>query len=95
MDLHKLQTKRDDILALATQYGAANVRIFGSVARNEAGPDSDIDFLIDLERDWSLLDRISLIQDLEDLLGSKVDVVTTKNLRQSFKDQIVKEAIPL
>jgi uncharacterized protein len=90
-----LQTKREAILALAAQYGAANIRIFGSVARNEAGPSSDVDFLIDLERDWSLFDRISLIQDLEDLLGREVDVVTAKNLRPAFKDRIFQEAIPL
>lgn len=90
-----LQIKRQDILDLAAQYGASNIRIFGSVARNEDGPTSDVDFLIDLERDWSLFDRISLIQDLEDLLGREVDVVTAKNLRPAFKDRIFQEAIRL
>ena len=55
----ELMDKRTDILAIATQYGATNLRIFGSVARGEERPDSDIDFLIDLEREWRLLDRIS------------------------------------
>ena len=64
-----LQQKREEILNLAAQNGASNIRIFGSVARNEEREDSDIDFLVDMESDRSLLDRIGLIQDLEDLLG--------------------------
>ncbi len=96
MNIRELvQAKRAEILQLAAQYGASNVRLFGSVARNEARSDSDVDFLIDLERDWSLLDRIALIQDLEDLLGRKVDVVTAKGLREYFRDRILGEAIPL
>jgi len=96
MNIRELvQAKRAEILQLAAQYGASNVRLFGSVARNEARSDSDVDFLIDLEREWSLLDRIALIQDLEDLLGRKVDVVTAKGLREYFRDRILGEAIPL
>ena len=64
-----LQQKREEILNLAAQNGASNIRIFGSVARDEEREDSDIDFLVDMESDRSLLDRIGLIQDLEDLLG--------------------------
>ncbi|NES03633.1 MAG: DNA polymerase subunit beta [Okeania sp. SIO2F4] len=64
-----LQQKREEILNLAAQHGASNIRIFGSVARDEEREDSDIDFLVDMESDRSLLDRIGLIQDLEDLLG--------------------------
>ena len=60
-----LQEKRDEILYLAAIHGAYNVRIFGSVARGEERADSDIDFLVELEADRSLLDRIALIQDLE------------------------------
>jgi predicted nucleotidyltransferase len=69
-----LQEKRVEILKIAAQYGASNVRIFGSVARGEATADSDIDFLMDIQAGRSLLNRIALIQDLEDLLGCKVDV---------------------
>jgi predicted nucleotidyltransferase len=76
-----LQQKREEILNLAAQHGASNIRIFGSVARDEEGEDSDIDFLVDMESDRSLLDRIGLIQDLEDILGRKVDVATVKGLR--------------
>ena len=76
-----LQQKREEILNLAAQHGASNIRIFGSVARDEEGEDSDIDFLVDMESDRSLLDRIGLIQDLEDILGRKVDLATVKGLR--------------
>lgn len=96
MNIRELvQAKRAEILQLSAQYGASNVRIFGSVARNEARPDSDVDFLVDLERDWSLLDRIALIQDLEDLLGRKVDVVTANGLRDYFRNRILGEAVSL
>ncbi|MDJ0553070.1 MAG: nucleotidyltransferase family protein [Okeania sp. SIO3I5] len=90
-----LQQKREEILNLAAQHGASNIRIFGSVARDEEREDSDIDFLVDMESERSLLDRIGLIQDLEDLLGRKVDVATVKGLRESFRERIMSQAIPL
>ena len=90
-----LQQKREEILNLAAQHGASNIRIFGSVARDEEGEDSDIDFLVDLESDRSLLDRIGLIQDLEDILARKVDLATVKGLRESFRERIMSQAIPL
>ncbi len=90
-----LKEKREDILCIATQHGASNVRIFGSVARGEARPDSDVDFLVELESGRSLLDRVALIQDLEDLLGTKVDVATDKGLRERVRDRILNEAVPL
>ncbi len=90
-----LKEKREDILRIATQHGASNVRIFGSVARGEARPDSDVDFLVELESGRSLLDRVALIQDLEDLLGTKVDVATDKGLRERVRDRILNETVPL
>lgn len=90
-----LQEKREEILHLAAKHGASNVRIFGSMARGEATPDSDVDFLVELEAGRSLLDRVALIQDLEDLLGRKVDVATVKGLRHIWRDRILKEAVPL
>lgn len=90
-----LQEKREEILRIAAQHGASNVRIFGSVARGEAKPDSDVDFLVELESSRSLLDHVALVQDLEDLLGRKVDVATDKGLRERFRDRIFKEALPL
>lgn len=75
-----LQTKREEILRTAARHGAVSVRIFGSVARGEEGPDSDVDFLVELEPGRSLIDHVALLQDLEDLLGCKVDVVEPEGL---------------
>ncbi len=85
--------KRPEILQLAKQYGAKNLRIFGSVARGESNQNSDIDFLVDMQS--SLLARIALIQDLETLLGTKVDVVTETGVHKYLRTRILKEAIPL
>ncbi|MEW5858035.1 MAG: nucleotidyltransferase family protein [Cyanobacteriota bacterium] len=90
-----LKEKREEILSIATKYGAFNVRIFGSVARGEDTADSDVDFLVELEPGRNLLDRIALMQDLEDLLERKVDVATVKGLREYFRDRILREAVPL
>ena len=90
-----IKEKRDDIFRLSELHGAKNVRIFGSVARDEAGPESDIDFLVDLEQGRSLLDLGGLLVDLERLLGRKVDIVTERGLHWYLRDTIIKEARPL
>ena len=90
-----IKAKRADILRLAAQHGARNVRVFGSVARGEARPDSDIDVLVDFEPGRTLLDRIGLMQDLEDLLGRKVDVVTEKTLHRMIRQQVLAQAVQL
>ncbi|MCP4346224.1 MAG: nucleotidyltransferase family protein [Desulfobacterales bacterium] len=91
--LDELQEKRDKILLLANKYGAKNVRVFGSFARGEYRHDSDIDFLADME--GSLLKRIALTQDLEKLLGRKVDVVTEKSIHWYIREKVINEAVPL
>jgi uncharacterized protein len=90
-----IKAKRADILRLAAQHGARNVRVFGSVARGEARPDSDIDVLVEFEPGRTLLDRIGLMQDLEDLLGRKVDVVTEKALHRMIRQQVLEQAVQL
>ena len=90
-----LKNRRAQILAIAAQHGAHNVRIFGSVARGEARADSDIDFLVDLEKGRSLLDLGGLLMDLQDFLGCKVDVATEKGLRTRIRDRVLREAVPL
>ena len=90
-----LKEKRADILRIAAQHGARNVRLFGSVARGEARPDSDIDVLVEFEPGRTLLDRIGLMQDLEDLLGRKVDVVTEKALHRMIRQQVLEQAVRL
>ncbi len=90
-----LQEKREDILRLAKEYGAYNVRVFGSVARGEADEKSDIDLLVDMERGRSLLDMGGLLMDLQDMLGYSVDIVTEHGLREHMKDNVLKDAVPL
>ena len=75
-----VRARRKEILRLAAQYGARNVRLFGSVARGEATVNSDVDLLAEMEPGRSLLDHIALWQDLEALLGCRVHVVTDKAL---------------
>ena len=90
-----IRKKRSRILAIARRHGASNLRIFGSVARGEAGPESDLDLLVDLEPGRSLLDHIALIQDLEEALGCQVDVVTERALKERYRERILGEAVPL
>ena len=90
-----LRSKRAEILRLAEKYGAHNVRVFGSAARGEAGPESDIDLLIDLEPRRSVLQHASLLVELEDLLDRKVDVVTERGLRPGIRERVLTEARPL
>lgn len=90
-----LKAHRDEILEIAKLHGATNVRVFGSVARGDAGPDSDVDFLVDLESGRSLLDLAKLLVDLEHLLNRRVDVVTEKGLRSQVKEPILRQAVAL
>ena len=90
-----LNKKRDEILSIAAKYGAYNVRIFGSVVRGEAGSESDLDILVELEHGRSLMDHAGLMLDLQELLGCKVDVVTEKGLRPRLRERILAEAITL
>jgi len=95
MSINELKSKREEILRIAAEHGASNVRVFGSTARGEAGPESDIDLLVELDEGRSLLDHIALIQDLHDLLGQEVDVVEYGALRPRIKERILREATPL
>lgn len=90
-----LKTKRNDILRLASQYGAQHVRVFGSVARGEAGPTSDIDLLVKMDTGRSLLDLIQLSQELESVLQRKVDILTDEGLSPYLKERIQAEVVPL
>jgi len=88
-----IRQRRDKIVQLADKYGAKNIRIFGSFARGDNNSESDADFLVNME--GSLLKRIAFMQDLEDLLGRKVDVVTEKSVHWYVRERIMKEAVPL
>ncbi|MFQ5881506.1 MAG: nucleotidyltransferase family protein [Candidatus Methylomirabilales bacterium] len=90
-----LKSKRDEIIRIAAKHGAYNVRVFGSIARDEADEGSDIDILVDLEPGRSLLDLGGLWWELNELLGRRVDVVAEKGLRERIRDRVLKEAMPL
>jgi predicted nucleotidyltransferase len=90
-----IRLKRDDILDIAAKHGARNVRVFGSVARGEARPGSDVDFLVDVGAVTSSWFPGGLIVDLEALLGKRVEVVTERGLHPLLRDSILREAIPV
>jgi uncharacterized protein len=81
-----LRQRRADVLAAAARRGASNVRVFGSVARGEERPESDVDFLVDFESSRSLIDLAGLILDLEEILGVHVDVVEASALGPGDED---------
>jgi hypothetical protein len=91
----KLHTHRADILRLAAQHGAGNVRVFGSVARGEATPDSNLDLLVEMEPGRSLLDLSRLLLDLQDLSGCEVDVIPDDSLHWYIRARVLQEAVPL
>jgi predicted nucleotidyltransferase len=80
---------------VARRHGVLRLRVFGSWARGDAGPDSDLDLLVNVEPGTSLLDMIGLQQDLEDLVGGKVDVLTEDGISPYVKERILAEARPL
>lgn len=90
-----VSAKREDILRIAARHGAYNIRVFGSVARGESGPESDVDFLVEMEADRSLFDLTRMIVDLEELLGGKVDVVTEDGLHWYIRERVLQEAVAL
>lgn len=90
-----LLERREEILRVAAGHGARRVRVFGSVVRDEETPESDLDLLVEFEPGRSLLDHIALAQDLQDLLGRDVDVVTEKGLHWYIRDRVCREAVPL
>jgi predicted nucleotidyltransferase len=93
--LTDLREKRSEIIELARARGASRVRVFGSVARGEAGEGSDVDFVVDLEPGRSLLDLGGLLMDLRDLLNRDVDVVSERGLRPRVAERVLADAIEL
>ncbi|MDX2137735.1 MAG: nucleotidyltransferase family protein [Chloroflexota bacterium] len=93
--LARLREQRDTIIALAERYGASNVRVFGSVARNEATPESDVDLLVEFASDYKLRDLIRLTQALQNLIQHRVEVVDQTNIREELRRHIMRDATPL
>jgi uncharacterized protein len=90
-----VRSKRDDILRIAARHGATDVRIFGSFARGDASDRSDVDVLVNLEQGRSLFDLGALLEELRQLLGREVDVVTEKGLRPRIRQRVLDEAAAL
>lgn len=87
--------RREDILRLARRHGVTHVRVFGSVARHAATATSDLDLLVDLDSDRSVLDLIAFEQDLEEALHVPVDVLTEPALHPLLRQRVVAEAVPV
>ncbi len=95
IDLPRLRARREEILGCATDHGARNVRVFGSVVRGESGALSDVDLLVEMEPGRSLIDFVGLWQDLEDMLGSRVDVLSDGGVSPHLRERIYAEAVSL
>lgn len=93
--LDSLIEKRAELLLLARQHGASNVRLFGSVVRRQETPSSDVDILIDLSEERGFDDYLALAEEFEALIGRKVDLVTSRGLSPFLKARVEKEARPL
>jgi hypothetical protein len=96
VDVHiRIADLREAIKALAYQYGVEDVRVFGSVARGDVTDSNDIDLLVRLQKGRSLLDLIGFKQDVEELLGVEVDVVTEGGLDEMIREEVMAEAIAI
>lgn len=93
--LKSLRSRRLEILRIASNYGATNVRVVGSVARGENHPNSDVDFLIALPTKSTVFDLVGLWLDLKDFLGCEVSLIPDSGDDQHFIDSVLKDAIPL
>lgn len=90
-----LRDKREEILRIAKRYGANNIRVFGSAARGDWSPGSDVDFLVELEPGRNLFDLGGFLYEVRELLGCPVDVVTEKGLREHVRPHVLEDAVPL
>jgi len=90
-----LESKKDEILRIAANHGAGDIRVFGSTARREDDEASDIDMLVRLEPGVGLLQHAAMVRELEELLGRKVDVLSDRGLRPRVRDRVLREAVPL
>jgi predicted nucleotidyltransferase len=91
----RLREKRQQVLHLAAKHGAGNVAVFGSVARGEETPESDVDLLVDITGETSAWFPGGLVADLEELLGRPVQIVIRRSLSELIRDSVLKDAYPL
>ena len=90
-----VRAKREQILRLARRHGVTGVRVLGSMARGDAGPESDVDLLVEVGPDPSPWFPGGLVAELEELLGRRVQVVTEQGLDDLLRDRVLEEAVPL
>ncbi len=90
-----LSTQADVIKEAARRHRIRTVRVFGSMARNEAGADSDVDLLVELDQGAGLLDQVEFKEELEGRWSRRVDVVTPAALHWYIRDKVISEAQPL
>lgn len=90
-----LQTHREAVRQIVLQHHALNVRVFGSVLRGEDTDDSDLDLLVEPTPETTLMDIGAIRYELRKLLGIPVDVLTPKALPDSFREQVLAEAVPV
>jgi predicted nucleotidyltransferase len=95
MRLAELQQLAPQLHELLARHGASNPAVFGSVARDQALPGSDVDLLVDLPAGTSLFDRAELKSALEELLLTRVDLIRRRNLKPELKAKVAAEAILL
>jgi predicted nucleotidyltransferase len=95
--LDDLRARREEIIALARRNKAFNVRVFGSVARGEATPESDVDLLVSMREGASMFDLVGLWLDLQEMLGCEVSLITDDEnpRRERFLQRVRKDAVPL
>ncbi|MDQ6974941.1 MAG: nucleotidyltransferase domain-containing protein [Mariprofundaceae bacterium] len=94
--LNELKSNRKMILSLAAQFDATHIRVFGSVARGEERPDSDIDFLVHFEHGYDMFrQRIPFVERLAALLGRKVDLIPEHELNRHIRDDVLSECVEL
>ena len=96
MLLDHIRAKKSAIDHLGDQFGGKRLRVFGSVARGDEGPDSDIDFVVEFNQGYDLFaQRLPLTRELSDLLGRPVDLIPEHELNRYLRDAILREAIEL
>jgi uncharacterized protein len=90
-----LYRQRETVLAIAARHGASNLRLFGSVSRGEERPDSDVDLLIDLAEDRGFDDYLAIVDELEALLGRRVDLIIERSLSPHFRPFVEADVRPV
>jgi len=93
--LDRLRQKRDEILGIARKHNAEKVYVFGSCARKEETPGSDVDLLVDFNQNATLFDQVYIQEEMADLLNRKIDVVSKRGLHPYIRQKVLAEAVEL